>query len=109
MDLRYNWQCETEGKLYYIQDENYQKTAGNVIFLSGCQDVQYAMDVVNSAGIAGGALTNALLSVWNEYKIQLKVKHLLWDIRKYLKLRNYEQIPQLSSGTNLSSEDILNL
>lgn len=109
LDLRYNWQCSQEGKLTFEQFEAYKKTKGSVIFLSGCQDSQYSMDTVNTQGVPGGALTFALLSTWNKYKFQLKVKHLLWDIRSYLKEKGYDQIPQLSSGTSLSSEEVLDL
>lgn len=109
MDLRYNWQCAQDKKLSFLQDEKYQKTKGSVVFLSGCQDVQYSMDTVNAQGIPGGALTFALLSTWNKYKFQLKIKHLLWDLRDYLKLMGYEQIPQISTGTSMSSEDLLDL
>jgi hypothetical protein len=109
MDLRYNWQCDQQKRLSFIQDEKYQKTRGSVVFLSGCQDVQYSMDTVNAQGVPGGALTFALLSTWNKYKFQLKIKHLLWDVREYLKTMGYEQIPQISTGTSMSSEDTLDL
>jgi hypothetical protein len=70
------------------------------IFLSGCLDIQTAADTVNSAKEPTGALTNALLDTWNTYGINIKFKHLLWDVRNLLKTRGYEQIPQLSSGNS---------
>lgn len=109
MDLRYMWQCPSFGKLSFTQDEHYPKSRGKVIFLSGCRDDQYAMDTVNEKGIPTGALTNALLYTWNTYKVGIKVKHLLWDVRKYLKDNGYEQIPQLSSSISISSEESLDL
>ncbi len=109
MDLRYIWQCPSYGKLSFTQDQNYKKSQGKVIFLSGCRDDQYAMDTVNEKGIASGAMTNALLYTWNTYKVGVKVKHLLWDVRKYLQDNGYQQIPQLSSSISFSSEESLDL
>ena len=109
MDLRYCWQSPSFGKLTFTQLTNYGKTRGKVVYLSGCRDDQYAMDTVNAAGIAGGALTNALVQTWKTYTTGLKVKHLLWDVRKCLKDNGYEQIPQISSGIALSSEESLNM
>jgi hypothetical protein len=109
LDLRYTWKSIGPGKLSFDQDNSYQKTAGNVIFLSGCRDDQYAMDTVDAFGKGSGALTNALIYTWNTYRTNLKLKHLLWDVRQYLQTNNYEQVPQISTGTAISSEASLDL
>ena len=109
LDLRYTWQCPSVGKLTFQQDFAYQKTKGNIIFLSGCKDDEVSLDLVNSAGTANGALTNALLYTWRTYKTGLKMKHLLWDVRKYMKDYGIQQTPQLSSGQALSSEAAIDL
>jgi hypothetical protein len=109
LDLRYTWKSTAPGKLSFDQDNSYQKTPGNVIFLSGCRDDQYAMDTVDMFGKGSGALTNALMYTWNTYRTNLKLKHLLWDVRKYLQDNNYEQIPQISTGISTSSEASLDL
>jgi hypothetical protein len=109
LDLRFNIQSPSYGKLIVTQDNKYLKTNGSVIFLSGCMDSQTSADTVNHKGEPSGALTNALIDVWNTYGIDLKFKHLLWDIRKLLKDRQYEQIPQLSCGNSLDINDVFNL
>jgi metacaspase-1 len=109
MDLQYTWQCPKPDSLVFSQNRRYPVTRGNVLFLSACRDEQYAMDTVNTAGVPGGALTFALLSTWATYRFNMKVKHLLWNVRKYLKERGYGQVPQLSSGGAMSSEAILDL
>jgi hypothetical protein len=109
MDLQYTWQCPKADSLVFSQNRRYAVTKGNVLFLSACRDEQYAMDTVNTAGVPGGALTFALLSTWATYRFNMKVKHLLWNVRKYLKDRGYNQVPQLSSGGSMSSEAILDL
>ena len=100
LDLRYNVFCPIPNKLTITQNTKYPKTKGSVIFLSGCLDIQTAADTVNSANEPTGALTNALLDTWNNYGINIKFKHLLWDVRNLLKTRGYEQIPELSSGNS---------
>lgn len=106
LDLRYTWKTNKPGTLSFEQDSAYPKSKGNVLFLSACRDDQYAMDTVDTFGNGIGALTSALLPVWKQYKFNLKLKHLLWDVRQNLKERGYEQIPQISTGTATSSEDL---
>jgi hypothetical protein len=109
MDLRFNIQCPAYGKLIISQDNKYQKTNGSVIFLSGCMDTQTSADTVNNRNEPSGALTNALIDVWNTYGMNIQFKHLLWDVRKLLKERQYTQIPQLSCGSSIDINDIFNL
>ena len=109
LDLRFNVQCPSYGKLIISQENKYQKTTGSVIFLSGCMDSQTSADTVNNKGEPSGALTNALIDVWNTYGANIKFKHILWDIRKLLKERQYEQIPQLSCGNSLDINDTFSL
>jgi hypothetical protein len=109
LDLQYSWQAPSNGKLTFSQDWKYSRTRGQVIFLSASKDDQYAMDTVNALGSAGGALTFALMTTWQTYRTTMKVKHLLWDVRTILKNNGYSQIPQISSGMPMSSEEVLDL
>ena len=109
LDLRFNVNCLAPNKLNIIQDTKYPKTKGSVIFLSGCLDTQTAADTVNSANEPTGALTNALLDTWNNYGVNIKFKHLLWDVRNLLTTRGYEQIPQLSSGNSFNINNVFKL
>jgi hypothetical protein len=107
LDLQYTWQCPMQDKLTFSQDRKYALTPGKVYFLSGCQDGDVSWDVVNAQGQPGGALTFALLDIWNTYKVPMKMKHLLWNVRTLIKSRGYPQIPQLSTGQACSSEEVL--
>jgi hypothetical protein len=109
LDLRFNVNCPIPDKLTITQDTNYPNTKGSVIFLSGCLDTQTAADTVNSVNEPTGALTNALLDTWNTYGVNIKFKHLLWDVRNLLKTRGYEQIPQLSSGNSFDINNTFKL
>jgi hypothetical protein len=109
LDLQYTWQAPASGRLTFSQDWKYSTTRGQVIFLSACKDDQYAMDTVNVFGTPGGALTFALMTTWQTYRKTMKVKHLLWDIRTILKNNGYTQIPQISTGNSMSSEEVLDL
>jgi hypothetical protein len=108
LDLRVNIQCPSYGKLI-VSQEDYKKTNGSVIFLSGCMDSQTSDESMNSNGERSGALTNALIDVWNTYGTNIKFKHLLWDIRKILSEQKYEQIPQLSCGNTVDIKGIFSL
>jgi len=109
LDLKYNINCPSYGTITIKQDNKQTVTNGSVILLSGCMDTQTSADTVNNFGIPSGALTNALLDVWTTYGVNIKLKHLLWNIRKLLESRGYTQIPQLSCGNNLNIDSIFNL
>jgi uncharacterized caspase-like protein len=98
VDLRCLWKAPAQNSLSYTEDKKYAKTAGTVVFLSGCADNDTAADTVDAAGRPCGAMTDALLTVWRQYGPAIKFKYLLWDIRALLKARRYWQVPQLSTG-----------
>ena len=104
LDLRYTFSAPAYGKIILSQN-NYPKSTGSVIFLSGCQDNQTSADTVDNKNIPSGALTNALIQTWDKYGMKIKFKYLLWDIRESLKKNKYEQIPQLSCSNNISLSD----
>jgi Caspase domain len=97
-DLRYIWQAPTPSLLTYSESRNYPKTAGTVLALTSCLDTQVAADTRDDQGRPCGALTMALLRTWKTYGPAIKFKHLLWDVRTFLKQRSYSQIPQVSTG-----------
>lgn len=109
VDLRYRWETPAVGTLSYSEDTKYEKTAGDIIFLSGCMDTQYAADTVDNTNRPAGALTWALLDVWRTYGPAIKTKYLLWDIRSFLKKNGYPQIPQLSTGRYTDLQGIFDL
>jgi len=109
VDLRCQWQAPTATGLMYGENAKYAKTAGNVLFLSGCMDAQVAADTADTWGRPCGAMTMALLATWAKYGKAIKLKHLLWDVRQFLRLRGYRQIPQLSTGTWVDMNGVFDL
>lgn len=109
VDLRCTWQAPSQEVLTYKEDQKYAKTAGQVLFLSGCHDMQVAMDTVNKEGRPCGALTMALLETWKAYGSAIKLKYLLWDVRKFLREYGYEQVPQLTTGAFMDMNAVFDL
>lgn len=109
LDLRYNYLAPKFGTAVLTQNPKYPKSSGSVVYLSGCRDDQVAMDSVNLQGQPSGALTNALLDVWNTYGVNIKFKYLLWDIRQTLLKRGFQQQPQLSASRDIPLSDVFNL
>ena len=109
VDLRYLWAAPAATSLSYAEDKKYAALPGTVVFLSGCQDVQVAADTADGNGRPCGALTMALRETWSAYGAAIRMKHLLWDVRKYLRDRRYTQIPQLSTGSKIDPNQVLDL
>jgi hypothetical protein len=109
VDLRYRWNTPAQTSLAYSEDTKYEKTAGDIVFLSACMDTEYAMDTVDNTERPAGALTWALLDTWRAYGRAIKTKHLLWDIRSFLSKNGYSQIPQLSTGRYMDLQGVFDL
>lgn len=109
VDLRYLWQAPMANALTYSEEQKYPVLPGTVVFLSGCQDAQTAADTADSKGRPCGAMTMALRQTWQTYGAAIKMKYLLWDVRKYLRDRGYTQVPQLSTGSKLDPNQVLDL
>ena len=109
VDLRYMWQSPSATSLSYSEDKKYAALPGTVVFLSGCRDNQTAADTADSKGRPCGALTMALRETWKAYGVNIKMKHLLWDVRKYLRDKGYSQIPQLSTGSKIDPNQLFNI
>lgn len=109
VDLRYQWQAPSAGTLTYKEDTKYAKTAGAVLFLSGCRDSQTAMDTVGKDDKPCGAMTMALLETWKAYGAAIKLKYLLWDVRKFLVDYGYSQVPELTTGNFMDMNGVFDL
>lgn len=104
-DLHYNYRIVPSDKkgvhFYQIgQDKNYGKTKCKIVLFSGCEDKQYSADAL-IGGIYQGAMTHAFLKVLGDFTKsgrKLTYKKCISTIQDYLKDRDYEQIPQLSSS-----------
>ncbi len=109
VDLRYLWETTPSGGLTYTEDKKYEKTKGDVLFLSGARDNQTAADTVDTTNRPCGALTWALLDTWRTYGPAIKTKYLLSDVRKFLKDRGYSQVPMLSTGKYIDLQTVFTL
>lgn len=109
VDLRYLWQAPMANALTYSESQKYAALPGTVVFLSGCQDAQTAADTADSKGRPCGAMTMALRQTWETYGAAIKMKYLLWDVRKYLRDRGYTQVPQLSTGSKMDPNQVMDL
>jgi len=88
LDLKYNY-------LPNIVNPHVPETISNVVMISGCMDNQNSADTFINREWCG-AMTSAFLTCVNSPSLNV----LLQNMRKYLK--NYSQIPQLSSGKLLN-------
>ena len=78
-----------------IEDSFYEKTIGNIICLSGCQDYDTSADAwVNSS--AQGAMSWAFQQVLDP---TMSVSDTLRNMRSLLISNGYPQIPQITMGT----------
>ena len=109
VDLRCSWEVPTELSLRYEEDKRYEKTSGQVVFLSGCRDDQTSADTVNAESKPCGALTWALLETWKTYGAAIKMKYILWDVHTFLQTRGYSQKPQLSVGQYMDINSVFDL
>jgi hypothetical protein len=98
LDLRYQY-VDSENYDNSTENTNETETIGNVIMISGCMDNQTSADAyINSK--YQGAMTWAFLDTVNKNP-NLTWKDLITTMRSSLKISNYPQIPQLSSGKKL--------
>ncbi len=109
VDLRYRMGCTSRESIFFQEMKQYAKTNGQVVFLSGCHDVQVAADTVNKDNIPCGALTWALIETWKTYGPVIKLKYMLWDILQFLRVRGYSQVPQLTLGQYVDLNTVFDL
>jgi hypothetical protein len=76
----------------------YKETNGDVVCISGCRDDQESMDAYINFEYTG-AMTRSFIDVLTRHQEKdMSWKSLLENMRSYLKSRNFEQVPQLTSG-----------
>lgn len=87
--------------------KRYQRTAGEVYSISGCQDHQESGDAfIESDQMYGGVLTSTMLSLFKSNDLNVyKWKHLLKDICCSQRANEYAQVTALTSGNPLNMEN----
>ena len=77
------------------------ETNGDVVCISGCRDDQVSMDAYINFEYTG-AMTRSFIDTLTRYQEEdMSWKSLLENMRSSLKSRNFEQVPQLTSGKKI--------
>lgn len=105
LDLKYSINTPRENTITFSQNPRYRSIDSDIVLLSGSADSQTSADTVDEKGTPSGALTNALVKMWKESGIQIRFKHMLWQLRKNLKEDGYSQIPQITTGKLIGLND----
>ena len=82
----------------------YTETAGEVYMISGCRDEQTSADAYINNAFAG-ALTYAVFSILRANQATIRTyswSSLLRDVRHFMRVNKYTQIPQLMTGQIIS-------
>lgn len=99
LDLKYQY-MDSLDKNNYTENANETETIGNVIMISGCNDMQTSSDAfLNNTN--QGAMTWSFLEAFKSEK-NITWRKLLIKMRDLLQKSNFAQIPQLSSGSFLN-------
>ena len=96
LDLRYRYLSDKES---VVENKNC-KIKGNMISISGCRDDQTSADAYISNDWRG-AMTTSLLEVLKASNYSISCGALLFNMRKYLSLSRYKQVPQICSNHKL--------
>ena len=81
----------------FTENINETETTGNVIMISGCNDVQTSSDAsINNKN--QGAMTWAFLEAFKSQK-NITWRQLLINMRDLLQKSKFDQTPQLTSGS----------
>jgi len=87
----------------YLQGK-YTETSGEVYMISGCRDEQTSADAYINNAFAG-ALTYAVFSILRANHATIRTyswSTLLRDVRHFMRVNKYSQIPQLMTGQLIS-------
>ena len=98
LDLRYKYMDSMMGNNIYSENLNESETAGNVIMISGCDDMQTSTDAIINKKYEG-AMTWAFLKTLNDASNKITWRQLILNMRNTLTDNRFLiQTPQISSG-----------
>jgi hypothetical protein len=95
LDLRYQYMDSLDGN-NLTENIKETETKGNVIMISGCSEKQTSADAYMD-NKSQGAMTWSFLNAYSNKDITWR--QLLINMRDVLKKSNFDQIPQLTSGS----------
>jgi len=96
LDLRYQYMDSLNGE-NYSENMKEDETDGDVIMISGCNDMQTSADAIIN-NVDRGATTWAFLKSITDVSNKLTWRQLITSMRSNLKSGGFSQIPQISSG-----------
>lgn len=108
VDLKYNFLVGNgtgSGSDSLIENTNTTETLGQIIVISGCKDSQTSADAYvtySGKNMYSGAMTYSFLKTIQDLGTNISLSNLVTNMRNVLATDGYEQIPQLSSGTNIN-------
>ena len=105
MDLNYKYISEVS--LWVTENKNTTNNP-NIIALSGCKDEQTSNDAWFGDNWQG-ALTKCFIDTIVDTNYNPKLFELLKKLREYIKIREFTQIPQLTSNKNINKNDRFSL
>lgn len=82
----------------YTVNPKYSQTKADIVMISGCMDKQTSADAFE-AGRNIGAMSHALHVVLKAHKYKISHRNLVNNLRTWLKRKGYDQIPQISAGS----------
>ena len=85
-------------------NDKYTETAGEVFMISGCRDEQTSADAYINNSFAG-ALTYAVFAILRANQAAIRTyswSALLRDVRYFMRVNRYSQIPQIMTGQIIS-------
>jgi hypothetical protein len=105
MDLKYKYVSEDRS---WITENKNSNNNPNIIALSGCKDEQTSSDAWFGDNWQG-ALTKCFIDTIVDTNYNPKLFELLEKLREYIKIREFTQIPQLTSNKNINKDDRFSL
>jgi hypothetical protein len=102
LDLPYDYDVNARR---WKEDTNPAHSAGDVVLFSGCEDSQTSADVMGGyAKMAGGAMTTAFASAYEQTAAVSTYHDFLEVVRRQLKSKGFKQRPQLTSSQMFEAE-----
>lgn len=83
-----------------VIENKHNKVKANVISISGCLDTQTSADAygLENSSSFSGAMTSSLLHSLEKYSYTISCVDLLREMRDYLRIKKFSQVPQLCSS-----------
>ena len=107
-DLMWNFNATSSTQVAAVKTANNVIQNPNIFCFSGCRDTQTSADIYNLfTQQSCGALTNAIAECLRFNRHDVDVKKLYLDVVAYIKQQGLQQIPQISSSSQVPNYKIV--